>query len=128
MAGKTPLENAKCHAAVETLRDFLGPLFEKLMRDRDPQKRPQMLKEIEGEVKTGLAMLEDWVKDNKTGFLIGNQVTYADLEFIHVLHTLSEWYGADLLKPYPNVQKVYTNVSNQQKIKEYLANRPKTMM
>jgi len=130
LAGKTPLDAAKCHAKVETLRDMVIPMVEKLMKEKDEAKKKELMeKEIAPEVKKLLGMSEEYRKTctDKSGYMIAGQLTYADLEFHCVVTTAMEWLGADLLKAYPHVQKHYEMISNLPKLKEYLAGRPKAM-
>jgi len=131
LAGKTPLDAAKCHAKVETLRDMVMPLVGKVMKEKDEAKKKELMeKEVGPEVKKLLEKVEEYRKTctDKSGFMIAGQLTYADLEFHNVVTSAMGWLGADLLKAYPNVQKHYELISNQPKLKEYLASRPKTMM
>jgi len=131
LAGKTPLDAAKCHAKVETLRDAVMPMLQKLKQEKDEAKKKELMeKEIAPEVKTLLGKVEEYRKTctDKSGYMIAGQLTYADLEFHNVVTTAIGWLGEDLLKAYPHVQKHYELISNQPKLKEYLAGRPKTMM
>jgi len=131
LAGKTPLDAAKCHAMVDTLRDVMLPLGLKLRQETDEAKKKQLLEqEIAPEVKKLLASYEECAKtcSDKSGYLIAGQLTYADLEFHNILTTYMAWLGQDVLKAYPHVAKHYEMISNLPKLKDYLASRPKTMI
>jgi glutathione S-transferase len=131
LAGKTPLDAAKCHAKVETIRDLIMPLLQKVGKEKDDAKKKEIIeKEAGPEFKTHLAMFEEGAKANpdKSGYLVAGQLTYADLEVHTVVTTALAWLGADLLKAYPTVQKHYDMISAHPKLKDYLASRPKTMI
>jgi len=133
LVGKTPLDAAKCHAAIENMRDMMVPLVQKMMREPDEAKKMELMeKEIGPEVKKALAMFEE--KANKcsekcsSGYLIAGQLTYVDFEFHNIVTSATEWLGQDVLKAYPHVQKHYEMINNLPNLKEYLASRPKTKM
>lgn len=130
LAGKTPMDAAKCHAMVETIRDLLLTGGEKLMKEQDAQKKADIIKnEIEPNVKQGLTKLEAYCAKEcgDKSHLVAGQLTYADLEFFNVSCTISAWLGPDYLKTYPKLYKVSENVQNHPKLKAYLSSRPKTM-
>lgn len=127
LAGKTPLDAAKCHALLENFRDFWTQFSRRVMSEKDQEKRPQIVKDAAEEVKTGLATFETLAKE-ANGFLVAGQLTYADLEAHNVLFMFTSWYGEDFLKAFPHLHKHYELVGKQPKVSEYLASRPKTLM
>jgi len=131
LAGKTPLDAAKCHAMVETNREMFVPLAIKVRLEKDEVKRKQLLEqEVAPEVKKVLALFEECANkcSDKSGYLIAGQLTYADLEFHNTVTSATQWLGQDVLNAYPHVQKHYEMISNLPKLKEYLASHPKSML
>jgi len=131
LAGKTPLDAAKCHAMVENIRDLVLPLVPRVRLETDDAKRKTLIEvELAPEVKRILAMFEESAKANpdKSGYVIAGQLTYSDLELHTAVTTAMAWLGADVIKAYPHVQKHYELISSLPKLKDYLASRPKTLI
>jgi len=133
LVGKTPLDAAKCHAAIENLRELAVPLVGKVAKEKDDTKRKELIeKEVGPEVKKALAMFEEkatkCAEKCSSGYLIAGQLTYVDFEFHNICATATGWLGEDALKAYPHVLKHFEMINNLPNLKEYLASRPKTLI
>lgn len=128
LAGKTPLDAARCHSMVESTRDLMLPLGEKLYKEREQEKMAKVLREeIAPELKKGLVVFDEYLQSKSGGYAIADQLTYADLSFQNTVVTVNQWLGPDFMKAYPNLQKNYELVSNLPNVSAYLNTRPKTL-
>lgn len=130
MAGKSATDAMQCHALNDSIRDMFEPM-PAVLWEADPEKKKKLAAEyLDGTVKTYLTNFEHFFKKNvsQRGYLIADTLTYADLAFQAALGALQEQFGAHVLDQYPTLKKHYDFVCNLPRIKEYLANRPKTLL
>ena len=95
--------------------------------EKDPIRKADMDKKISEEVwPKNLEILEAKLAKN-SGWLVGNGMTWADINFTVLL----EWLGekkAETLASFPNCKALSEKVTSNQKIVEWVKKRPLTAM
>jgi len=94
--------------------------------ERDPAKKEEIRKEL---AKTHCAVFLRKVNtiqhENGGLYLVGKELTWADIFIAAFLDKLERTIDSNLLRGWPHVRKMKESVENQLKIKEWLAKRPK---
>jgi len=70
-----------------------------------------------------LPVFEKLLKDNKTGFLVGNAATWADIYVAYYLDCFVMRFGDSVLNDYPELKKLASKIKSHPRIKSYLENR-----
>jgi len=70
--------------------------------------------------------LEDAIKHNESGWLVGKSISMADFFVGEFVDRLAEKVDAKLLDDAPHVKELAKKVAELPKIKEYIATRPET--
>ncbi|CAL1547973.1 unnamed protein product [Lymnaea stagnalis] len=121
--GKNNLEGLKIDI-VGNLTEDLIQSFARSFREQDPVKKEEILKEIKKEVGPRfLGYFEKILKDNGTGFVVGDRVTLADLIIYDISTGFLKPTVEDSIKDFPLVQKVVETVGEIDGIKKYVASR-----
>ncbi|ELT93242.1 hypothetical protein CAPTEDRAFT_113596 [Capitella teleta] len=129
LAGKTNEENLRIDMFVDCQEDFNLPLV-KFAREQDPIKKAALKKTFEEEIQTKyLAKMEEMLIQNEggDGWFCGNNITWADLSFLHGTSWPMEVFG--MFTPwddFPKLKAWKQRVSSHPKVAEWLVNRPKT--
>ncbi|CAH1787919.1 unnamed protein product [Owenia fusiformis] len=127
IAGKTNLEKAQADIIVDTLTEFLHAVFEVIYPEINPTALAAVI------AKEGTKALGNvqklFVSNNPGGeFLVGTEMTWADICFFNVIDTLSS-FGEDaekILNSYsPKLMSIYKCVAENPNIKKWLETRPK---
>ncbi|KAL4238081.1 hypothetical protein ACF0H5_002793 [Mactra antiquata] len=132
LVGSTNLESLRIDEAHEVFTEmFTGELTKIFQAAKDD--KPKLAKEfVEGKLLKYLDFFEKRLKENKTGFYVGNKLTLGDLLIYHVLGLLETILkGVEMkldLSKRDWLQKVKTNVESNPEIKKWLAERPQTAM
>uniref|UniRef100_A0A0A9YRT1 glutathione transferase n=1 Tax=Lygus hesperus TaxID=30085 RepID=A0A0A9YRT1_LYGHE len=74
-----------------------------------------------------LSIFEKELEKNGTTFLVGNEVSWADIMLFGYLSYIGELLrttGSDLLSAYPRLTAIYSTILSNPGIQKYLANRP----
>ncbi|CAI2350007.1 unnamed protein product [Caenorhabditis sp. 36 PRJEB53466] len=127
LAGKTPEEEATADTVVDLFKDFL-PSFKEMSSGIFFGKTPEELVKIKKEI-TGPAMeiyfgdLKKILNKNKSGYFVGNGLTWADIVVAENMYTLFIHGLFDLDKE-KELAEFYKRVRNTPKLKEYLEKRP----
>jgi glutathione S-transferase len=67
------------------------------------------------------------IEKNKSGYLIGDRLTWIDLFLFSVIEWLSDERNHKLIESCPYLKAHCEKISNEKGIKEWLSTRPKTM-
>jgi len=125
LLGKDDFEAALADAYVDCVEDVTSNLREWWMEQEAEKKKQLWNKFIEEQYKPFLVRFEEILKKNGTGYLVGKDLTWADLfvfecmSNIHSKHP--EYYTA-----YPKVMEFIKKIETLPKIKTWIEKRPKT--
>ncbi|CAF0926599.1 unnamed protein product [Didymodactylos carnosus] len=128
LAGKDNLEQAKVDSVIDTIVDLME-IFVKIVRhEKDESKKEEGKKQFfKDDVPKSFANLEKLLTTyGKNGpFFLGDQLTFADIEFYDGASILLSM-DASVLDKYPKLKRNYDEVEKQPKIAAYLKSRPQT--
>jgi len=129
LVGANELESAKCDEYVDAISD-LRANWRSFFFETDEPKREIAKKEfLENQVPKCFAKFEAILRSNGNGeFLVGNQLTWADLTIAHTIEFFGDTMQADILSPFPALKKFKEGVYNVPNIKNWIAKRPKTAL
>nr|AVT42183.1 glutathione S-transferase s2 [Lissorhoptrus oryzophilus] len=123
LVGKDDWEAVQCDMLVDTYGDLSQSLMS-FMFESDPTKKEEKKKKaLEEDGPFYLGKFEDILTKNGSGYLVGSQLTWADLFFAAKLSSMKERHP-ELLKPFPKLLALVDKVNNLPKIKAYLDKRP----
>ncbi|CAP37635.1 Protein CBR-GST-12 [Caenorhabditis briggsae] len=130
-AGKTPEEQAWVDAIVDQFKDFFGQ-FRQLIIAQRGGKSADEIEKITSEVvnparETYFKALNKILEKNKSGFLVGDGITFADLVIAENLLSLKNFGFFDESKE-PKLAALKKKVFNQPSLKEYLASRKESQI
>ncbi|EFO91316.1 hypothetical protein CRE_11848 [Caenorhabditis remanei] len=126
-AGKTPEEQAWADAIVDQFKDFFGA-FRQLIVAQRGGKSAEEIEKITSEVvkpaqESYFKILNGILEKNKSGFLVGNGITFADLVIAENIESL-EKFGFFNASEQPKLSALREKVYTQPSLKSYLASRP----
>ncbi|CAI5441901.1 unnamed protein product [Caenorhabditis angaria] len=128
-AGKTPEEEAWADAIVDQFKDFVASFRQVIIavRENKPAEEIERIKkEISDPAKESyFKILNGILAKSKSGFLVGDSVTFADLVVADNLVTL-EKNGAFNRSEQPKLTALLEKVHNLPKLRNYIASRPDT--
>ncbi|XP_065051958.1 probable glutathione S-transferase 8 [Rhopilema esculentum] len=133
LAGKDNFEKAWCDAVVGVLKDVkkeCQPFNPFYRTETDDAKLEQLKTEaFAGKIANKLAALESTLKSNNNGagFLVGDQVTLADLSFLDTACIMLEMKPG-CLDATPLLKALYDRLNALPNIKKYIETRPKTTL
>jgi len=128
LAGKTDLDQAKVDMFVDCFEDSTKPMMG-IFFETDEAKKTELKKKFKDETLPGhLTLLENLLKQNHggDGFLVGTELTWADLSFINFIGWTVMAAGEDPLTKFPKLKALQTRVESSPKIKAWIEKRPKT--
>jgi len=79
------------------------------------------------QLKTYLDQYSHILDENKSGWLVGSSLTWADLATAEYLSCLKDHFDPSVIQGYPKLEEYVTKVMGQPQLKGYLARRPKTL-
>uniref|UniRef100_A0A8R1DXB0 glutathione transferase n=1 Tax=Caenorhabditis japonica TaxID=281687 RepID=A0A8R1DXB0_CAEJA len=129
-AGKTAEEQAWADAIVDQFKDFFNITLRPLtsaIREGKPEEEIAKIREevfIPGR-DAYFKILNDILEKSKSGFLVGEGLTFADLVVIENFTTL-EQNGLANVAEQPKLAALREKVYSQDKLKEWIASRPVT--
>uniref|UniRef100_H2WIW6 glutathione transferase n=1 Tax=Caenorhabditis japonica TaxID=281687 RepID=H2WIW6_CAEJA len=129
-AGKTAEEQAWADAIVDQFKDFFYVAMRPLIVAIRGGESEEAIAKIRKEVflpgrDTYFKILNDILEKSKSGFLVGDGLTYADLSVADNLTTL-EKNGLANLAEHPKLAALREKVYTQEKLKAWIASRPDT--
>lgn len=125
--GKTDADELRVEAVVCQVFDIREKHLVKVMSEKDPEKKEALKKEAEEEAEKLLNMWEKLVVQTAStertySYIVGQQLTVADLALIDVADNLQRLLGLGLSK-WPCLSAVSSTVSALPYLKQYLAER-----
>lgn len=132
-AGKDFVEMGQVDMMADTVQDIIDGAFESgpFAPGTDEEKAANFKAFAEGKLKTTLQLFEKFIKQNKTGWLVGNSVTWADIKLYGILESMAlvpGGAGTDLFKSSTGVFNLYNKVASLPRVAEYIKTRPETPM
>ncbi|CAI5441897.1 unnamed protein product [Caenorhabditis angaria] len=130
-AGKTPEEEAWVDAIVDQFKDFFEDLRKFIIANR-LGKPAEEIEKIRNEIVNPsrdnyLRIITGILQKSKSGFLVGDNVTFADLVIADSLVTL-EKNGFFKKEDYPIAANHQLKIHNLPKLKEWIETRPDTQL
>lgn len=129
LAGKTDLDQAKADIIVDCCDDGIKPAIA-VFSEKDEAKKEDLKKKFrEEQLPVSLGYLENLLKSNNggDGYFVGNELTWADIVFINFISWTESFASAvDPLAKFPKLHALEKRVTDNPKIKEWIAKRPKT--
>jgi len=130
LAGKDDFEAAEADEYCDTIREMLVSYIPVLF-EQDPTKKAEKEKEVMEKMHGRyLSKFEEILQSNGTGWLVGNGMTWADMNMAHFLNhieVLTEG-RVKFAENYTGIQKNYDAVFAHPKIKAWIARRPVTKL
>ncbi|XP_050315262.1 glutathione S-transferase-like [Anthonomus grandis grandis] len=122
--GKNDLETLKVECLTDTLVDLRNGLSA-IVYEKDEAKKEELKKNlVENLFPTYLPKFEEIAAKSTSGWLVGSQITWADLFYASTLAIFEEKFPG-LLKPYPALTALVAKVENIPSIKAYLEKHKK---
>jgi glutathione S-transferase len=125
MTGKTDFEAAMADAYVDCVEDVTSNLRAWWMEQDVEQKKVLWNKFVDEHYKPFLVRIENILKENGSGYLVGKDLTWADLYVFECLSNIQskhpEYYTA-----HPKVTEFIKKIETMPKIKSWIEKRPKT--
>ncbi|GJQ79485.1 hypothetical protein Trydic_g16338 [Trypoxylus dichotomus] len=125
LAGTNDREDVELDALVDTINDLLQKVAD-FYHEKDSERKEQLKKSILTEtIPFYLSRFEDIAKKN-FGFLAFGRLTWADFFFTATTEIMDAMTETNLLKDYPQLQSVTSNVTDLAVINEWREKRPVT--
>jgi len=128
IAGKTNLDQALADMLMEGVGDMWGALNPTYMaKFNNPAGEKELWNKFKQDhLKTFLDRYSNFLKQNKTGWFVGKEITWADIGIAEFLNCLQECFDPEALAGHSDMKQFMEKVFALPKIKEYVAKRPKT--
>jgi len=127
LAGKSDLESALADMYVDQVGDVVQELIKIRFLEQDEAKKKVLAENFQKEVlPKNLALFEARLKANATGFVAGNALTWADLSLFNFLDSVGHFAPGHSLDAHPELKKFHDKIGSTDKVKQWLASRPKT--
>ncbi|XP_046392661.1 glutathione S-transferase-like [Ischnura elegans] len=125
LIGKDEWDALQCDIAAETLGDFHNQVVQAFFNPDAAKKDELKAAIIKDQVPIYLPKFDEQVKKNG-GFLVGGQLTWADLHFVATLQVSCDMLGSDVVAAFDNLKAHREKVLNLPHIKAWVAKRPTT--
>ncbi|CAD6190547.1 unnamed protein product [Caenorhabditis auriculariae] len=124
--GQDEWETAKMDelvSAVEDLLNHINPWF----KEQDNAKKVEIFKALcDSEILPFIARFEALLLENKTGYFVGDTLSYADLAIFHIFWFLNTKILPGSLRKYPKLHEFVERTAAIPRIKQWMAKRPRT--
>jgi len=129
IAGKNAWEQALCDMYVDGIED-LNPNYIPISRARYLYKDENLVKQNwqkfkDETLKSFLERYEKFVADNKSGFLVGNSITWADLVLAELLDRFDQCFEHGVYDHYKHLAALVKKVHESKGVHAYVSHRPK---
>nr|AGA61750.1 glutathione S-transferase 2 [Ancylostoma duodenale] len=128
-AGKTPYEEAIVDALADQYKDFYVeikgyyyPAMGLAEGDVEEAKKKNILIPARDRY---LGYMTDFLKKSSSGFLAGQELTYADLILAEHIHTMRSVFP-EYTKGFPEIEEHYEKVTSVPALKKWMETRPQT--
>jgi len=129
LAGKTNWDMAKADMLVDGIFDMWGSLrsvYMPLMQGDTEAVKEQWEKFKTEHLNPFLERYHKFFAASKSGWLVGEELTWADIVVAEFLSVLQDGFSADALKDHNDLKQFVEKVQNLPQLKTYIASRPKT--
>lgn len=117
--GKTDLERASCDMICEQIRDIFDSLIYIFIMKNEEEKLALFDKNINERIPEMYRLIQNLLDTNKSGFLVGNDVTYSDLAIILSYDWLRD-RKEDVLAKLPGLKDHETRIRAIPRVAEHL--------
>lgn len=129
-----PFESAQVDVVMETMKEF-DPDIQQFFRTDDAEKEKAIKKYMEETAPKRFGDLEKLLVNNKDGkgWFVGDKISVADAVTFNILHdwlpsVMGSGVGGLDLTAYPALEAFISRFRAEEKISEWLKNRPVTML
>ncbi|KAK6973739.1 glutathione S-transferase 7, partial [Biomphalaria glabrata] len=120
--GKDNWDALTIDTVAQLAEDLIQSYF-RFLRESDPVKKEAILTEVKTEVGPKfLGFFESLLKENGTGFFVGNDITLADI-IIYDIATGFLKVTFEAIDNFPLVKKLVDTVGDNERIKKYVSDR-----
>nr|UEP55615.1 glutathione S-transferase sigma1 [Mytilus galloprovincialis] len=124
--GKNNMENTMVDVIIETI-DEVRAEFVKWVKEEDATKKAEISKKLKEEVfPKFITFVEKMLLVNGGQYLVGNEVTLADVAVFDVISRVSDMWSQDLMNMSTVLKAHCEKIASIPSIKAWLENRPKT--
>ncbi|XP_064618239.1 glutathione S-transferase 1-like [Liolophura sinensis] len=125
LAGKTRIEEAQVDMFAGAAYDLIKPTID--IYNAEGEKKAELVKKFQEETAPKfLAKFESTLAENKSGFLVGDGVTWADFTLMHFMSWIWSQLPEDFATKYSHVKEHGKRVESLPKIAAWIAKRPVT--
>ncbi|XP_067674414.1 glutathione S-transferase 3-like [Haliotis asinina] len=117
LLGSSLEETARINELFEGSRDFMSAFYTAVFVDIKEVLEKASAKSLP----RYLPIFDKVLKENGTGFLIGDRVSLADVGLLEPILTIIDYYGIEALKDYPSLQEFHKKVTSLPSLAEFLA-------
>ena len=117
--GRDDRERAQIDMIGEQIVDVFNTILPIYRKPDSAEKKRELEEALRDRVPAGLKMIEDLVKEEKSGFLVGNQISLVDVQIINFYDWLRDRKG-EILAQLPLLKKHDEFIRSQPKIAEQL--------
>jgi len=126
LSGGDEFEAAKIDELAEVLIDLRAE-WRKFFMEKDEAKKEELRKSLmEVTVPKYVGKAEAIKKENGGDFLVGQSLSFVDLQFAHFLELFVKTTSPDVMAPYPSLLKLQKTVYEVPAIAAWLEKRPDT--
>jgi len=128
LSGSSTWEHALCDMYVDGVEDLnpqYAPVYRALFAKDETLKNETWEKFKQSSLGPFLDRYEKFLGENKSGWLVGAQVTWADLVLAEFMDRFVTVYEATVLDKHPNVKAHMMKVHALPNVKKYVQQRPK---
>jgi glutathione S-transferase len=127
LSGDNELDEAKADAIVDTIVDTLNAYVQKVFMAKSEEEKTEARKKFLAEdAVTHLGKIEKLIGlYGSNGFSVGSSLKWSDLAIYDISSTMHQ-YDEKVLDAFSHIQAVRASVLANEKVAEYLKNRPKT--
>ncbi|VDI50960.1 prostaglandin-H2 D-isomerase / glutathione transferase [Mytilus galloprovincialis] len=125
--GKTNMENTMCDIIIDTIHCDVRPELRKYIFEKDEAKKTDISKHLAEEVlHKFMLFIEKTLKENGGNYLVGNDLTWADLAVFDFTQEVLAVWKHEKLNFLEEFNKHHEGIKAVPKIKKWLETRPKT--
>jgi len=126
LAGKNEWEKFRCDEISEANRDLFMKIYPLFGARKDAEKLEQLKKKFaEEDAPPFLEKFNKILEKNEHGWFVGDSMTYVDILFVNSIGYQTA-FDLHITKAYPAIERLIGAVENHPKLKDWIANRPKT--
>jgi len=131
LAGKNNWDMAKADMIVEGIFDMWGQLkvvyMPKIQGDNKLAEE-NWTKFVDEHLKSFLDRYAQFLSSNKTGFFVGDAITWADIAVAEFVTVLEDCFNPKAIAGHPQLKQFSEKIFSLPQLKSYVAGRPKTLL